>query len=281
MPDTSCNDCQRIRTFDPSKSSTYQNTGIYILNESFYGVYGQDFVRLGNTETDQLIIPNAMFAQRPATGDPFTVDGVMGFGFTAENPDMVDPPIVTAVKAGILDRPIVTLVLKGVRENASNNTGGVITYGAVDTVTCDRNVVYEPLSSPNSFSFILKKVTFGGAEFTGDWDATIDSTYRFITGPDSVINAFYEEINATYNYNLGVSVVDCDIKFNLNFTIGSTVYTVTQKELVMYYNKDICYVELLQLHSQTWTFGYPWLRTFCNVLDYGSKRVGFSKIITS
>ena len=79
------------------------------------------------------------------------IDSVMGLGFTATNPDGIDPPIITAIKSGILDSPVVTIFLKNDEAGSSNGNCRVITYGTVDTMNCDRNIVYGPSTNPDEF----------------------------------------------------------------------------------------------------------------------------------
>ena len=279
VPDIKCGNCTRVKRFDPSKSSTYQKTNYYLSNNSSYGVYGQDFVRIGNTGGDQLIIPNSMFGQALTHGASTDYDGILGLGFTAENPDGIDSPITTAIKSGILDYPIVTLFFNHIGEFNVSTKGGVITYGAVDTANCDHNVVYEPLTDPNKFQIAIKNVAFGSNSFSRNWNASIDNNDYAITAPADVANALAAEINATYNGAL--YFVNCTTQFNFNITIGNTVYTLTENKMVIFDYFIGCYLALYPNNVDTWILGGPWMESVCNVLDYGNKRVGFATPIAS
>ena len=101
-----------------------------------------------------------------------------------------------------------------------------------------------------------------------------------ILGPDSVIDAFAKEVNAVYDNVDEVYIVNCNAKFSMNLTIGGTVYTLTEKQLILDYYDNTCAFQLNKFGLDEWNLGLPWFRTFCNILDYGNKRVGFSKIIT-
>ena len=100
VPNYKCN-CGATNQFDSSKSSTYQSTNYSFTYGSTSGFYGQDVVGFGSLGKDQLLIPNALFGQ--IVSDPVYGDNsVVGLGFTAQNPDGLDPPIITAVNSGIL-----------------------------------------------------------------------------------------------------------------------------------------------------------------------------------
>jgi len=280
IPDKKCSSCQDVVKFDSSKSSTYQSTNYTLFGSSDYGVYGKDFVRFGNPGMDQLVIPNTLFGQlykEMIAG----ADGIMGLGIATGNPEEIDSPITNAINSGILDNPVVTIFLNGQGPISGSNNGGVITFGAVDTVNCDHNVIYESLSNPNYFEVSLKAASLGSNQFTGGWGAVVDTGTAFIAAPPEITVAFANEINATYDDNSGVYTVDCNVKFNMNLTIGSTVYTLTEKTMVLNYDESNCLFALFPIASETWIFGYPWFRTVCNVLDYGNKRVGFANIISS
>ena len=279
IPDINCSNCTNVKKFDPSKSSTYQKTNQYLNNNSSYGIYGQDFIRVGVSGRDQLVIPNSMFGQTLIPTEIVGFDGVMGLGFTAENPDGVDSPIITAVKSGILDYPVVTLFFRHIPLYNSTTNGGVITYGAVDTVNCDRNIVYEPLANPNKFEISIKGASLGSSQFSGNWSALIDSTYFSIVTPSYISDAFAKEVNATAKS--GLYFVDCNVKFNVQITIGTTAYTLTEKTMVVNAGSFGCYLALYTNNDEAWVLGIPWIESFCNVLDYGNKRVGFATPTTS
>ena len=275
IPDVKCNRCQSKRKFNSSKSSTYQSTNYSYGGDPANGVYGQDFVRLGNSGADQLVIPSAMFAQILGDVGNYVSDGIIGLGLTAEN-DVIDSPIVTAIKAGILDYPIVTIFLKSLGGSSIGN-GGMITYGAIDTVNCDRNIIYEPLTTPDSFKINVKSTTLGSSQFSGNWETIIDTGSSILLGPESIVNAFAKEVNASYDFYYDLYTIDCDAQFNLDLTIGSTVYTLTEKQMVSSF-EGTCFFGLLSLDTDTWVLGSPWFSTVCNILDYGNKRIGFANI---
>ena len=279
IPDINCDMCDNTRKFDSSKSSTYQKTNYSYVDNPSKGIYGQDFVRFGNTGGDQLVIPNAMFVQSYITVGDDISDGVIGLGFTEQSTDLIDSPIMTAIKAGILDNPIITVFLKGQEGNSSSNSG-TITYGALDTANCDSNVVYEPLGLPNVFSANISSTSLGSKKFFGNWPALVESGSSTLMGPSYVVDAFAKEINATYNSQYYFYTVDCNVKFSLNLTIGDTMYTLTEKQMVTHYD-NMCVFELIPFGSNIWTLGKQWFEVVCNVLDYGNKRIGFTKVISS
>ena len=205
----------------------------------------------------------------------------MGLGFPENSPDNIESPIITAVNSGILDTPVVTLFFKSQGPYSTSNAGGVITYGALDTVNCDRNIVYEPLASPNKFEIFLTKAALGSREFSGNWNTSIDTTMEILTAPRSIVQAFAQELGADYNTLLNYYTIDCGIKFNLNLTIGNTVYTLTEKEMTTKYSSDTCLFALGDVYDDKWTLGATWFMGFCNIFDYSNQRIGFASVIGS
>ena len=279
VPDISCKDCQNARKFNSSKSSTYQPTNYFLYNNSNYGMYGQDFVRFGNIGANQLVIPNTMFGQLSEYIIDKSADGILGLGSTAESPDGIAPPIINAINLGILDYPVVSIFLKERKTSSTDSNGGVITFGNLDTVNCDREVVYEPLIDPNGFEISVLGAALGSKQFSGNWSAILDTGSSFILAPPEVAVAFANEIGATYNYSFDAYTIDCNVRFNMNLTIGSTVYTLTEKNMVLNFYENICLLELLPRSGGVWFLGCPWFRTVCNILDYNKRRVGFANII--
>ena len=80
----------------------------------------------------------------------------MGLAFTSLAVDYVTPPLINAINQGLLDQPLFTVWLehRGVLNAAS---GGVFTYGAIDTTNCGPLIAYEPLSSATYFQFKVIK----------------------------------------------------------------------------------------------------------------------------
>ena len=280
IPDIKCNRCEHVRKFDPSKSSTYKKTNYSIEGIPDFGIYGQDFVRFGSPGTNQLVIPNAFFGQDLTNFESSVVDGIISLGFSAQNSDGVDTPIITAINSGILDNPVVTILLRNQKTSVQNKNDGVITYGAIDTVNCDRNIIYEPLRDPNIFEVTLKAASLGSTQFSDGWNARIDTTSAFIMANQSIVEAFAKEVNATTNAEYGTYSVDCDAKFKFNLTIGSTVYTLTEQEMAINYD-GTCIFGLAIVDDPSWILGYPWFRTVCNIFDYGNKRMGFASVKNS
>ena len=206
-------------------------------------------------------------------------DGTLGFGFTATNPDGIDPPIINAINSGILDSPVVTMFLKSQEPDFPSSNSGLITYGAIDTVNCDRNVVYEPLTN-NNFEIVLQNITLESNQSYGRWPAVIESGTRYIVMPVPIIEIVLQKLHATYNNSYGMFTIDCNAKFDFSFTVGSTSYSVTEKHMVTKY-QGVCLLEVTGIQAHVWILGTPWFKAVCNVLDYGNKRIGFANIISS
>lgn len=273
-----CSTCDpSVRTFDPSKSSTFTSTNKYIFNNSNNGEYGTDTIKFGNLGKDRLIIPKSTFAMSNSFVGGVDTDGRMGLGFKGR--DGFDTSIATAIKSGILDKPLVTFFLRYRQSGSTINNDGVITFGAVDTTNCDRNVHYVPLLESSLMYFNFQGISTGSVSFNDNYKARLNIGDNKIFAPSKIVQALATEVNATMNsYEW---VIDCNAKFNINFTINGTIITLNQDALVLYHKiTKRCSFAMIGYDGGAWSFGNSWFAGVCNVFDYSNHRVGFSKIIT-
>ena len=252
-------------------------TDYYVYNNPNVGVFGQDFVRFGSPGKNQLIIPNANFGQTFRNSSITAVDGQLGLGLIDKLMDKVDPPIITAIKSGILDNPIVSIFYDHEEIHSSSNAAGVITFGALDTVNCDRNVIYGP-ATENMNLILIEQTVVGDEQFSQDWTASIEPSLNVLSFPSSIRDAIIRKTNATNAYS--DYNVDCNTKISLNLTIEHTVFTLTEKELIKKFGDNFC---ILDIGSDAYgpVLGSPWIEAVCNIFDYGSNRLGFAKVISS
>lgn len=98
-----------------------------------------------------------------------------------------------AFKSGFLQSAIYTVSFKRTCAGASTtvDNAGVVTYGGVDTTSCDKNVKYEKLNPNATYgdTWKISEFTLGGTTSTSDRWASVHTSY---TEPNIVIPGKYE-----------------------------------------------------------------------------------------
>jgi hypothetical protein len=290
------NRCVNKKFFDSSKSSTYQQSqGLFKIQYGTgraSGFLGNDTVRLGDAGTQQLVIPNTIFGQANELDAFFEeeemIDGVLGLAFQELAVDGVVPPLINAIKQGLLDQPIFTVYLT--EDGAvDNQPGGVFTYGGMDTQHCSSQVTYVPLSNASYFQFPIGSVTVGSLSQSCKngcpWQAISDTGTSFLGAPQDVSDNIADVVDAIWDDNDGVYYIDCNWKADpVQIVIGSQTYTIPVKQLIVPTgnNDGRCYWAFMPMTNNgmgpSWVLGDPFIRTYCNIFDLGQKRIGFAQV---
>uniref|UniRef100_A0A914PPI5 Peptidase A1 domain-containing protein n=1 Tax=Panagrolaimus davidi TaxID=227884 RepID=A0A914PPI5_9BILA len=207
----------------------------------------------------------------------------MGLGFQENADGNVVPPLINAINQGLLDEPLFTVYLN--KEGSQEYTmGGVITYGALDTVHCSQDFSYYPLTSTKQFLIKLDSVTFGSHSFSTGWNVLIDTSTPLFGGPPNIIETIRETLGGTYDDDQGIFYINCNATFEpIFFSINGKQYPIKQEQLMFQLEPGKCILWLTKLDAEyagfDWLFGYSWIRSFCTVFDFGQKRIGFAKTI--
>ncbi|VDM66456.1 unnamed protein product [Strongylus vulgaris] len=83
------------------------------------------------------------------------MDGVLGLAFSSISSIKREPPLLNAIRQGLLEEPIFTVWLSR-RGPQDGVFGGQFTYGGLDTEHCGPIIAYERLSSASYFQFKVK-----------------------------------------------------------------------------------------------------------------------------
>ncbi|KAH7716181.1 aspartic protease [Aphelenchoides avenae] len=167
-------------------------------------------------------------------------------------------------------------------------SGGLITYGALDTKNCDSQWNYVPLSSLGYWQFSISGVQIGSYKSTRKQEAISDTGSSWLGGPPDQVDAIVGAIGATYNFDQGTYTVECDAKNlpDIVFVIGGNRYAIPQKEYILDVGlgNNECAVTLWEINGigadgqvLDWALGDTFIRTYCNAYDVGQKRIGFAK----
>ncbi|UMM31844.1 hypothetical protein L5515_005876 [Caenorhabditis briggsae] len=262
IPGPSCKaNCDSKHKFDSSKSSTFDKNGqswtIQYGSGAAAGILGQDTVKIGATGESQLSIPKTTFGIANQISPDFksdATDGIFGLAFTTLAVDGVVPPLINAIKQGVLDQPLFSVFLEH-RGTLTNVGGGVFTYGAVDTTNCGPVIGYQPLSSATYFQFKANRFRLGKYLNAKVVDVISDTGTSFLGGPSVVIDEMAKQAGATYDILGEAYIIDCD-------ATPGCVLTLFPMDFGGF--------------GPTWILGDPFIRQYCNIYDLGNLRMGFA-----
>jgi hypothetical protein len=265
------------------QSSTFKKDGTPF--EIFYGSGSCS----GELEIDTLHwasfdVPDVTFGAASSIADVFgyfPMDGILGLGWPSIAEDAVTPPFQKLMPQ--LDKGLFTVWLDRHVKPSEGAVGGLITYGAIDQVNCDKDVVYTDLSSESYWQFKVDK--FAVADYSADTlQAISDTGTSFLYGPSDAVDAIIAASNAQYDFQSGLYVVPCKDAKNL----PDLVFTVSGTDLKIPATEHITDLELGDGNCALgvdygfgfdfdWLLGDSFIRTYCNVYDVENERIGFAK----
>ncbi|EYB84816.1 hypothetical protein Y032_0309g2065 [Ancylostoma ceylanicum] len=168
------------------------------MGSSVEGFFGNDTIRFGAEETEQLIVPGTVFGQAkriaPLFG-PTHIEGILGLAFKSLAIDGFTPPLIRAIDLKLFDQPIFTAYFKRVGEQVGVH-GGHITYGGIDRDHCEEAITYERLTSASYWQFRLKAVQSKKYSSNIGWEAMSDTGSSFIAAPAPIIEKIAKEYGA-------------------------------------------------------------------------------------
>jgi len=272
--------------FDSSKSSTYSSQP----GTPFSIQYGSGSCN-GNLGTDVLAFAGLSYATQvfgiaTSIADVFgyqPIDGIMGLGWPALAVDNVVPPMQNLVPS--LTKPLFTVWMDRKVAISMGGSGGLITYGDLDTTNCDATFNYVTLSSKTYWQFAVDSFTVGTYSIAKSQQVISDTGTSWLGGPQAGINDIVQATNAQYDAVDGLYTVPCSATGlpDIVFTIGGMKYNIPQAEYVLdlELGNGNCAVTAFDFDfggfGPQWILGDTFIRTYCNVYDIGQGRIGFSK----
>ncbi|PAV62832.1 hypothetical protein WR25_08106, partial [Diploscapter pachys] len=210
VPYTACDSsCDGKNKFVTNQSSTFVPNGrawsIQYGEGDARGILGEDTVRFGGIGESQLTVPKTTFGLASHISDDWqgdAGDGIAGLAFTSLAVDGVVPPLINAINQGLLDQPLFTVFLDH-RGAANGVSGGVFTYGAVDSTNCGSLIAYEPLSSATYWQFKMTNIKLGSYTSNNNnkgWQVISDTGTSFIDMPNCNANP------GTFDITIGANV---------------------------------------------------------------------------
>ncbi|KAI6218209.1 hypothetical protein M3Y99_01722200 [Aphelenchoides fujianensis] len=213
----------------------------------------------------------------------YPYDGVLGLGWPSIAHDQVTPAFQNMIPQ--LDAPVFTIWLDRHVKPSVGRPGGTITFGAVDQQNCDLPLVYAPLFVETEWIFNIDYFDFGTFHQSDTLAASVDTSWWFLFYPYDYEPSIMRQIQATYDYSVGLYSVPCASASDLPdsvFTVGGQQLNVSGTEYVVDLDlgDGMCAL-ILWANEDTgfypWLLGEPFLRTFCTIYDVGQQRMGFAK----
>uniref|UniRef100_A0A0K0DEC0 Peptidase A1 domain-containing protein n=1 Tax=Angiostrongylus cantonensis TaxID=6313 RepID=A0A0K0DEC0_ANGCA len=211
-------------------------------------------------------------------------DGIIGLAWPAISVGNVTPPMQNLLPT--LDEPLFTVWLDRKLNVSMGGSGGLVTYGAIDTTNCDLNVNYVNLTSETFWQFSIDGFSVGGFSEENTEDVISDTGTSWIGGPSYIMDAVVDQTGAQYSWEYGIYTVNCSTMMtqpDLQFTINGLTYNITSEEYILdlELGDGQCAVAFFDFESggfgPTWILGDPFIRAFCNIYDIGQSRIGFAK----
>lgn len=146
--------------FNASESTTFSSE-----NQTYSLTYGSG-TTTGHLGKDTLVlggfqIQNQEFGLARTLSDWFAyhpADGVLGLAWPALAINKVVPPVQNLLSQ--LDQPLFTVFMQK-RNHTIGGNGGLITFGALDTVNCGEKINWVPLTSETYWEFELQAFSVG------------------------------------------------------------------------------------------------------------------------
>ncbi|CAJ0610160.1 unnamed protein product, partial [Cylicocyclus nassatus] len=234
------NPCGNKARFIAGKSKTYETVkgswSIKYGTGDATGFFGRNTVRFGAQGTDQLVVPGTTFGQAKTIAKFFAnqhLDGILGLAFTELAREHVIPPLIRANSLGLLDKPIFT-VYYSKNGYVKDVYGGTITYGGLDTINCEEEITYVPLSLAKYWQFKIDG--FSARDYKTNettWEGVSDTGTSLISGPVAVVAKLAERLHAKVKLSYFLYILDCNADAEVTIRIAGKDYPITAKNLLV------------------------------------------------
>ncbi|VDM52368.1 unnamed protein product [Angiostrongylus costaricensis] len=211
------------------------------------------------------------------------IDGILGLGWPAITVGEVTPPLQNILSS--LDAPLFTIWMDK-KDATKVGNAGLITFGAIDAVNCESEINYVPLSKEAYWQFPIEGFSIGSFSTSKSAQAVSSTGTSWIGAPTEIIEAVANQTGAHYDSLNKFYTVDCSTmktQPDLVFTINSVKYNIPPEEYVLGIGvgDGQCVLAFFEIPSGSlrmdWILGEAWIRTYCNIHDFGQKRIGFAK----
>ncbi|KAI6212949.1 Peptidase A1 domain-containing protein [Aphelenchoides besseyi] len=236
---------QDSELYDPSQSVTAKPT-----NKPFNIKYAR-----GHFYTDYLTFGSALRFKKPVTfgaGEEMEFSDQGIFGLPSSDNAAKDGSSVMheAWRQKILNAPIFTIHMRTcpVYEDNKCQDGGLITFGGVDEINCEKEIQYVDILLNNSGN-------------------------NRLTAPAIFVQQMMNSIGARAVGNY--YIVECDTDVTVTITINDYQYVIPSHRMLLNLHNGFC--RILLSSSSRWVLGAPFNKEYCTVHDIKERTIGFAK----
>ncbi|KAI6237698.1 Peptidase A1 domain-containing protein [Aphelenchoides besseyi] len=266
---------QDSELYDPSQSVTAKPT-----NKPFNIKYGIGSAR-GHFYTDYLTFGSALRFKKPVTfgaGEEMEFSDQGIFGLPSSDNAAKDGSSVMheAWRQKILNAPIFTIHMRTcpVYEDNKCQDGGLITFGGVDEINCEKEIQYvDILLNTNHWKFVMSQFQIGQAVIRTTIIAVSDSGNNRLTAPAIFVQQMMNSIGARAVGNY--YIVECDTDVTVTITINDYQYVIPSHRMLLNLHNGFC--RILLSSSSRWVLGAPFNKEYCTVHDIKERTIGFAK----
>ncbi|XP_073993374.1 lysosomal aspartic protease-like [Rhodnius prolixus] len=279
--------CWTHKTYDSSKSSTYEANGTAIelryVSGSMKGFLSRDTLKVGGITVEDQTFAEAV--KEPGLTFVFAkFDGIFGLAFPNKATLNVEPPFYKMMNQRAIETGIFSVHLN---RDTNAPTGGEIIFGGIDEDLIENDTLnYVPVSQEGYWQFDLVSISTskGRNLCEGGCQAVADTGTSLIIGPTAGVEDINRQIGAQVLG--GIGIIDCNKIDNLppvTFEIGEQKYTLEGKDYVIKFDTWLttaCVSGFLgiDLPQIQWILGDVFLGKYYTVFDVPNKKVGFAKL---
>jgi hypothetical protein len=276
--------CDGKNHFDSSESSTYKKDGrkfhISYGTGSCDGFLGSDTVTFGGIK-----VTNQVFGQANNLAPFFAgqvMEGICGLGYPSIAEDGVTPVVNNMIKQGAIKEPIFTFWMT--KTDSEGTYGGEITFGEIDSSRYTGEITWHPVTQEGYWQLNMDGLSVDGESVgRSDYSVISDTGTSLVAGPQSVIDELAEKVNAQFDEQQGVYIMDCDQQNlpDINLIFSGKEFAIGPDSYILKV-QDVCVFGFMPLPYGSpidWILGDTFIRDWYQIYDFGNNRVGFAKAV--
>ncbi|KAL7828585.1 hypothetical protein SRHO_G00322190 [Serrasalmus rhombeus] len=270
--------CQNHNKFNPSDSSTFQNSNqalsIQYGTGSMTGYLGYDTVTVGG-----ISIQNQIFGLSETEATfmaSMAADGILGLAYQSIASDSATPVFDNMMSQGLVSQDVFSVYL-----SSNEEQGSVVLFGEIDTSYYTGNIYWIPLSSETYYQITMDSVTINGQTVacSGGCQAIIDTGTSMIVGPTSDISNINSWVGATTD-QYGDATVSCSSIQSMpsvTFTLNSYTFTIPASSYVSQ-NSYGCMTGFSGSNESLWILGDVFIRKYYTIFNRENNSVGLAQL---
>lgn len=172
-----------------------------------------------------------------------------------------------------------------INPNQNSRYGGELMLGGVDQNRFVGDIFFHRINSWFDWQLSLAYVQLGGQVVScpNGCNAILDTGANSLVGPRQEVEQIYQELQARYEPDAHLWLVDCnkiDQYPSLVFSLDATPYTIFSRHYIrMFRFRDnvVCHLAIKPWdRNGDWLLGTSFIGAYYTVFDFASRRVGFA-----